>query len=412
MAIATRDKSPHLILLGRRNQGKSSLMNLLTGQKNSIVSDTPGTTTDPVKKSLEIHGVGSIVLIDTAGLDDTGSLGKQRAATARQSIGNADCAIMVISQNCWGKEEQESAQLLQEKKIPFLIVHNKSDLQVLDNSLRQRLQKEYKSACTSVLDVHTMSNEYRSALISAVSDAIPNALVSPPPMLSSLIPNGATVLLVTPIDIEAPTGRLILPQVQTIRDILDNDAIAVVLKEREVDHFLKSTGIKPALVISDSQVLLKVHGSVPEPTPLTGFSILLAWYKGNFSQYLRGTPALGKLRNGDRILLLESCTHHVSCDDIGRVKIPRWISQYTGLNLNFDIISGLSAMEMPVEDYALVIQCGGCMITRTQIHNRLQPAIDAGIPVTNYGMTIAWLQGMYQRVTAPFTGSASAEDIL
>jgi len=412
MAVSTRDKSPHIILIGRRNQGKSSLMNLLTGQKNAIVSDTPGTTTDPVKKSMEIHGIGAVVLIDTAGLDDSGALGQQRIAKTNQNIENADLALLLFSNNEWSQEENQAAETLVKKKIPFLIIHNKSDLKPLRPELAGQLQKKYKSYCAKIVDAHTLNKDHLSSLIAAISDAIPHPLISPPPMLSSLIPNGATVMLVTPIDIEAPAGRLILPQVQTIRDILDNDAVAVVLKEREIDHFLKSTEIKPALVISDSQVLLKVHGSVPEPIPLTGFSILLAWYKGNFAQYLKGTPALGKLKASDRILLLESCTHHVSCDDIGRVKIPRWISQYTGLDLNYDVITGLDRLDKPIEEYALIIQCGGCMITRTQIHNRLQPAIDAGIPITNYGMAISWLQGVYQRVTAPFIGAESSEDIL
>jgi [FeFe] hydrogenase H-cluster maturation GTPase HydF len=209
-------------------------------------------------------------------------------------------------------------------------------------------------------------------------------------------------LLITPIDIEAPAGRMILPQVQMIRDILDNDCVAIVLKEREVDAFLRKTGIKPKLAITDSQIFLKADASIPKDIPLTGFSVVLARLKGDFDNYLKGTPKISELKDGDRILLLESCSHHVSCDDIGRVKIPRWISKFTGKQLEYDVVSGLDNLQRDIHDYALVIQCGGCMITQKQIKNRLKPAIKAGISVTNYGMAIAWVQGIYQRAVAPF----------
>jgi [FeFe] hydrogenase H-cluster maturation GTPase HydF len=228
-------------------------------------------------------------------------------------------------------------------------------------------------------------------------------------LVGDLIKQGDIVLLITPIDVEAPEGRLILPQVQVIRDVLDNDAVCIILKEREVDAFLRNTKIKPALAITDSQLFLKAAAMIPEDIPLTGFSVLLAHYKGRFHEYLKGTPKISELKDGDRILLLESCTHHVSCDDIGRVKIPRWISQFTGKNLQYDVVAGLSSLERPISDYALVIQCGGCMITRKQLFNRLKPAIDAGIPVTNYGMTIAYVQGVYQRAIAPFVKNQKAD---
>jgi [FeFe] hydrogenase H-cluster maturation GTPase HydF len=209
--------------------------------------------------------------------------------------------------------------------------------------------------------------------------------------------------LVTPIDDEAPEGRLILPQVQVIRDVLDHDAVAIVLKERELDAYLSKMTHQPALVITDSQVFLKVDGSVPTDIPMTSFSIVLARQKGNFEHYIQGTPKLGELKNGDKVLLLESCTHHVSCDDIGRVKIPRWLNQFSGKDLEYTVVSGLDEVPGHINDYAIVIQCGGCVITKKQVQNRLKPAIDAGVPVTNYGMAIAFVQGIFNRAILPFT---------
>jgi [FeFe] hydrogenase H-cluster maturation GTPase HydF len=239
-------------------------------------------------------------------------------------------------------------------------------------------------------------------LIDLLRNTIPEHSFKTPSLLGDLISYGDIVILITPIDIEAPAGRLILPQMQAIRDILDNEAVAIVLKEREVDSFLKKTGIKPALAITDSQVFVKAGASIPAHIPLTSFSIMLARFKGDFDNYLKGTPRISTLKDGDRILLLESCTHHVSCDDIGRTKIPRWITGFTGKRLEYDVVAGLDSLSRPVTDYSLVIQCGGCMITRKQLHNRLQAAIKAGVPVTNYGMAIAYVQGIYDRAIAPF----------
>ena len=234
---------------------------------------------------------------------------------------------------------------------------------------------------------------------------MPETAYTRKPLVADLISYGDTVLLITPIDIEAPEGRMILPQVQVIRDVLDNDGICVICKEREVDTYIRNMYPKPVLVITDSQVFPKADAAIPKDIPLTSFSILLARQKGDFANYLKGTPRISELKQGDRILILESCTHHVSCDDIGRVKIPRWLSNFTGKDLEFDVVSGLGAVNRPITDYAMVIQCGGCMITGKQLQNRLKPAVDAGIPVTNYGMAIAWVHGIYQRAIAPFTGT-------
>jgi [FeFe] hydrogenase H-cluster maturation GTPase HydF len=232
-------------------------------------------------------------------------------------------------------------------------------------------------------------------------------------LVGDLISYGDVVLLITPIDIEAPEGRMILPQVQVIRDVLDHDGIAVVCKEREVDAFIRKMDPKPVLVITDSQVFPKADAAVPKNIPLTSFSIVLARQKGDFEHYLQGTPYISKLKDGDRVLILESCTHHVSCDDIGRVKIPRWISNFTGKKLEFEVVAGLNRIPGEMKDYAMVIQCGSCMITRKQLINRLKPAVDAGIPVSNYGMAIAYVLGIYNRAIAPFTkGSGQKEEYL
>ena len=235
-----------------------------------------------------------------------------------------------------------------------------------------------------------------------IRETIPEHSYKTPSLLGDLINYGDIVILITPIDVEAPAGRLILPQVQAIRDILDNDAVAIVLKEREVDAFLKKTKIKPALAITDSQVFVKADASIPADIPLTSFSIMLARFKGDFDNYLKGTPKISELKDGDRVLLLESCTHHVACDDIGRIKIPRWISNFTGKNIEYDVVAGLDTLPRPITDYSLVVQCGGCMITRKQLHNRLSQAIKVGVPVTNYGMAIAYVQGIFKRAIAPF----------
>ena len=258
-----------------------------------------------------------------------------------------------------------------------------------------------------ILEFSSVDKRNYEELIYLIRETVPEYSYRSGSLLGDLVSYGDIVILITPIDVEAPAGRLILPQVQTIRDIIDNDAVAVVLKEREVDAFLRKTGIKPVLAVTDSQVFSKADASIPREIPLTSFSILLARLKGDFESYLKGTPSISKLEDGDRVLLLESCTHHVACDDIGRVKIPRWISNFTGKKIEYDIVAGLDSLPRPVTDYSLVVQCGGCMITRRQLHNRIQPAVKAGIPVTNYGMAIAYVQGIYNRAIAPFVRDQS-----
>lgn len=401
-----RERTPVIGIFGKRNQGKSSIINALTGQQIAIVSEIPGTTTDPVKKTIEIPAIGPVVLVDTAGIDDIGELGQKRVDKTLEVIKQIDLAMLVIAGNMAGKHEEQIIKFFDEYAVPFFWIHNKSDLEPISPIFKQQLEIQHKRPVVEFSAVNPVNLE---ELVNTIRSTLPETAWKHPSLLGDLVKQGDIVMLITPVDIEAPEGRLILPQVQTIRDLLDNDCVAIVVKEREADAFLRRTGIKPALVITDSSIFPKAAATVPEDIPLTGFSILLARYKGPFEAYLQGTPKLASLKDGDTILILESCSHHVSCDDIGRVKIPRWIDQFTGKKLKYEVVAGLNQLPGPITNYAMVIQCGACMITRKQLINRLKPAIEAGIPVTNYGMAIAFMQGIYQRAIQPFTGTQDGD---
>lgn len=403
-----RDAKPHIGIYGRRNNGKSSLINCLAGQDIAIVSEQPGTTTDPVKKSFEITGFGPVILVDTAGIDDSGDLGEKRIDRTLRTLDIIDLALLVITENSWGEFEDDLISKFNSQDIPFIIIHNKSDLQEPSAKFKETVKS---TTSQELFEFSAVDRRNYEELIDLIKTTIPEHSYKTSTLLGDLISQGDIVILITPIDVEAPAGRLILPQVQAIRDILDNDAVAIVLKEREVDAFLRKTAIKPVLAVTDSQVFIKADASIPPEIPLTSFSIMLARFKGDFDNYLKGTPKISELRNGDRVLLLESCTHHVACDDIGRTKIPRWINNFTGKKIEYDVVAGLDILPRPISDYSLVIQCGGCMITRRQLHNRLQPAIKAGIPVTNYGMAIAYVQGIYNRAIKPFVPESKNQDI-
>ncbi len=403
-----REAKPHIGIYGRRNNGKSSLINCLAGQDIAIVSDHAGTTTDPVKKSFEITGFGPVILVDTAGIDDSGDLGQKRVDRTLRTLDIVDLALLVVTNNSWGDDEDELIRKFHSQDIPFIVIHSKSDIKEPTSDFKDKV---FSITGSELFEFSSIDKRNYEALISLVRNTIPEHSYKTAKLLGDLISYGDIVLLITPIDIEAPEGRLILPQVQAIRDILDNEAIAIVLKEREVDAFLKKTKIKPVLAITDSQVFVKADASVPKDIPLTSFSIMLARFKGDFENYLKGTPKISELKDGDRVLLLESCTHHVSCDDIGRTKIPRWITNFTGKKIEYDVVAGLDLLPRPVTDYSLVIQCGGCMITRKQLNNRLSLAVKAGVPVTNYGMAIAYVQGIYNRAIAPFVKGAANADV-
>lgn len=395
-----RDLKPHIGIFGRRNSGKSSLINTLTGTGTAIVSDTAGTTTDPVKKSVEIFGIGPVILIDTAGIDDEGDLGRQRVEKSFQVMREIDCAILVITDNRLDKPEQDVIDRLNNLAVPFCIVHNKSDISPLRSGFAEEIKE--KTGCTP-LDFSTLNNPDTENLISLIKTTIPETAYKKVSLLGGIVKAGDTVVLVCPIDSEAPEGRMILPQVMAIRDTLDNDCICIVVKETSLQQCLELIP-KPSLVVTDSQAFAMVSKIVPQDVRLTSFSIVMARLRGDFEGYLKGTPHLSKLNDGDKILMLESCTHQVSCEDIGRVKLPNMIRKFSGKTLEFDYLSGLSPINN-IGQYAMAIQCGGCMSTRRQLLNRTGMAVEAGVPISNYGMAIAYMTGIFDRVTAPFTMS-------
>ena len=395
----TRDLKPHIGIFGRRNVGKSSLINTITGQDVAIVSDVAGTTTDPVKRSVEIPDFAPVVIIDTAGIDDVGMLGDKRIQRTRQVLSQIDLAILLITDNQFGASEEELIAGFVKVEVPYIIIYSKTDISTPEPDLLKRIFDKYH---TSVIHFSNHSPENLSEIVEAIKSNIPETVFTMPSLLGDIVSQNDIVLLIMPIDAEAPAGRLILPQMQALRDMLDNHVISIVLQPEEVELFLKNTGIKPKLAITDSQLFYQTDTLVPDSMLLTGFSIVLARYKGDFEAYLKGTPRIDDLKDGNRVLILESCSHHVSCEDIGRTKIPRWMDTYTKKKLSYDVVAGLSNIDRPITEYSIVIQCGGCMITRKQLHSRLRPAIEAGIPVTNYGLAIAYMHGYYDRVVEPF----------
>ena len=385
---------PHIVILGRRNYGKSSLINYLTGQQIAIVSETPGSTTDPVRKTMELGGVGPVVWVDTAGIDDEGDLGLLRVEKSMDALKQADMAIILISDNKFESPEQQLVAACKSAKVPFLVVYSRSDLATPSQGFLDNLRNTIE-APLFVLSVN--AQEQREPLLTLIRDTLPESAYRHQSLLGDVLHAGDHVVMVTPIDSSAPEGRMILPQVQVLRDILDNNAFATVCKETELERTLRALVDKPRLVITDSQVFAMVSRIVPDDIYLTSFSVVLARAKGLFDHYMKGTPTLDHLHDGDRVLMLESCTHNVTCEDIGRVKLPKLIAKHAGCRLEFDVEAGLSALERPVTDYALVIQCGGCVVTPKQLASRLAPAIDAGIPVSNYGLSLAYLNGIFDR---------------
>jgi len=394
-----KDIKPHIGIFGRRNVGKSSFINALTKSDVAIVSEIAGTTTDPVKKSMEIFGIGPAIIIDTAGIDDSGELGEKRIAKTLDVIKQIDCAILLIANNIFSEFEEMLIKKFNQLKVAYLIVNNKTDVEPLSNSKKKKI-RQYTNAAITEFSAKTSFNI--EEIIEVLKNTIPETAYQNPSLLKGIIKRGDIVMLITPVDSEAPDGRMILPQVMAIRDVLDNDAINIVVKETEAELFLQKTGIIPKMVITDSQAFGFVNKIIPADIPLTGFSVAYANMRGPFDEYVKGTKKIAELKDRDKILILESCTHQVSCEDIGRFKIPRWLKEYTKKELEFEVIAGLNEIKNPITDYALVIQCGACMITRKQVFSRLSDAIDAGVPVTNYGLAIAYMNGIFDRAVAPF----------
>ena len=380
----------HIGFFGLRNAGKSSLVNAITNQELSLVSDVLGTTTDPVRKAMELLPLGPVVIIDTPGLDDVGELGEARVKRARQVLNTVDIAVLVSdASKQLTNLEKELIELFKAKKIPYVIAYNKMDL--CDCSSKETENEIWVSA---------RSGENINALKEKIAK-IQGTAIEGRRIVADLIKSGDTVLLVIPIDKAAPKGRLILPQQQTIRDILDAGASVLICRDSELKETLCSMQKKPALVITDSQVFGKVSKTVPEDIPLTSFSILFARYKGNLVGAVRGAARLDSLSDGDKILISEGCTHHRQCGDIGTVKIPQWLSDYTGKKLELEFTSGRDFPE-DLSRYALVIHCGGCMLTEREMQYRARQAEDASVPMTNYGMVIAHTHGILRRSLEPF----------
>ncbi len=386
-----------IAIVGARNAGKSSLINAVTGQDIAIVSDTPGTTTDPVAKPYELLPLGPVTFFDTAGLDDEGELGDLRVKAARKILLRADICVLVCGENGLGALERDILEEMRGMGLPTLVAANKSDL---------RPPRAEDEAHCGLYGVPYLSLSSRTGNgVNALKDAI--IRLAPPeykremPLVGDLVGEGDWVVCVAPIDLAAPKGRLILPQVQVLRDILDADALGLLVKERELEEALVGLSRRPALVVTDSQVVLKVAGDVPDEIPLTTFSTLFARYKGDLPELAAGAAAIDTLKDGDRVLIAEACSHHPVADDIGRVKIPRWLCQYTGRDLRFDLYSGHDFPE-DLEGYSLAVHCGACMLNRAEMLRRMKECRRRGVPVTNYGVAISKVQGVLSRVLRPF----------
>ena len=389
----------HIGFFGCRNAGKSSLVNAVTAQELSVVSDTAGTTTDPVKKSMELLPIGPVVIVDTPGFDDLGDLGEKRVARTRAVLRTIDVAVLVIDAAAGVQEaDRELLSLIEERKLPYVIAWNKSDMDAPAVELPG-------VALERQLWVSAKTGHGIKELKDAVG-ALAKERKEPAPLVADLIRPGDLLVLVVPIDSAAPKGRLILPQQQTIRDILDADARALVVKENELKHTLKELADPPAMVITDSQVFEKVAAEVPEEVTLTSFSILMARHKGFLDLAVSGAAKLDALQDGDRVLICEGCTHHRQCGDIGTEKLPKWLGKYTGKCLSFEFTSG-GGFPDDVSGYALVLHCGGCMLTEREVLARMEQAAAQGMPVTNYGTAIAQMNGILKRSLSVFPGLAA-----
>lgn len=377
----------HIGFFGRRNAGKSSVVNAVTGQELAVVSDVRGTTTDPVSKAMELLPMGPVLIIDTPGIDDEGALGELRVRKTKQVLNKTDVAVLVIDCTV-GRTEAEDAliRIFEEKKINYVLVYNKCDL------LPEKTVPELEPNACLVSATEKIGIEALKETIGRLAATEDSKLR----IVGDLIHPGDFVVLVVPIDTAAPKGRLILPQQQTIRDILEADAVSIVVKEFELKETLEHLGKRPAMVITDSQVFAKVSADTPREIPLTSFSILMARYKGQLQGAVLGAAAIEKLQDGDTVLISEGCTHHRQCDDIGSVKIPRWLKNYTGKQLNFQFSSGV---EFPddLSPYRLIIHCGGCMLNEREMRYRQKCAADQNVPFTNYGIAIAYMQGILKR---------------
>jgi [FeFe] hydrogenase H-cluster maturation GTPase HydF len=393
--------------MGLANAGKSSVLNAIAGQDVAIVSALPGTTTDVVEKPIELPPLGPVLLLDTAGLNDTSELGALRIARAHRVLDRADVIVLVTGASELSPVEKDLVAQARHRHVPVAAIVNKTDLAAPTEAHLAALRAE----CDAVLTCRATDPTDREALLVSFTSTLiaicPESFTAPPPLIGDLVPPGGLVALVVPIDLQAPRGRLILPQVQTLRDILDHDGAALVVKEREYRHLLDGLGMRPALAVCDSQAVLKTVADTPDDIPCTTFSILQARQKGDLQAFAAGAASIRRLRDGDRVLISESCTHHSLEDDIGRVKIPRWLRQFTGAALEIEHVAGAD-FPPDVGSYRLIVQCGGCMQNRREMLSRVAKAQSAGVAMTNYGLCIAETLGVLMRVLGPFPAALRA----
>lgn len=393
----------HIGIFGRRNVGKSSLLNAITRQQVSIVSEYAGTTTDPVEKPMELLPLGPVLFIDTAGIDDVGALGELRVQKTQQVLDRTDLGVLVADAADWGEFEEKILDEFAARKTPSIVVLNKTDLAEPSQEVLQDLSAREIPAIRTAALSGTGILDFRQALL----DNAPDDFVNNPTILGDLVGPGEVAVLVVPIDKEAPKGRLILPQVQSIRDLLDNDAYCMVVKERELRSALDTLRKPPKLVVTDSQAFLKVAADTPREVPLTGFSILFSRFRGDLLTQVQGTLAIDSLKTGDRVLVAEACSHHPIAEDIGRVKIPRWLTQYVGGKLEFTHVQGHD-FPQDLSPYSLVVHCGGCTTNRREMLSRIMRCRQAGVAFTNYGLTIAYSLGIFERALEPFPAALDA----
>lgn len=388
----------HIALFGRRNAGKSSIINAVTGQNIAIVSDVEGTTTDPVYKSMEILPIGPCVIIDTAGLDDESQLGELRREKTMDVLNKTDISLLVIDSTAGITDyDKYIMKQINDKKLPVVLVLNKIDISNINNDYINNIKKEFN---VPIVSVSAVTSEGIKELKNQIINVLPKD-EGKFKIIGDLIKPGDFVVLVVPIDKAAPKGRLILPQQQTIRDVLESDAVAVVTKEYELRETLQSLSKKPKIVVTDSQAFSKVAADTPKDILMTSFSILFARYKGDLAELIKGVKTIEKLKDGDKVLIAEGCTHHRQSDDIGTVKIPRWIRQITGKKINFEFSSGVSFTN-DIKKYALIVHCGGCMLNRSSMVYRINTAKEFNVPIVNYGILIAYVHGILDRALKPF----------
>lgn len=376
MAKLGNENKPHVGIYGRCNVGKSTLFNMLVGEDNAVVSSVAGTTTDPVRRAFEIPDFAPVLVIDTPGIDDVSAIAQKRIAKTLDTLYVVDMAIILYTQ--WGEPEALIAKHALEQGLAVAKICNL-----------------FYSEATPVegsLAIDVSDGACRSAVCDLIKNTLPSYSYTVPSLFGEKVKAEDVVLLIAPIDSEAPAGRLILPQVQALRDALDKEAMAIIIQPSQIEAFLAKV-IVPVLVVTDSQVIDVVTAKLPKSWEITTFSILFAAMKGDVRLYKKGLEAIDTLRDGDRVLILENCLHQTSCEDIGRVKIPKWLQEYSGKKLHFDVVSGLTSLPEQLEEYALAVQCGGCMVTRRQLMGRIQRVHNAGVPITNYGMCIKKIRG-------------------